>query len=362
MLRRTLAGCGTDKNLDERGHSMGQGQQRESELDDKLSVLKYISTKVKVVNGDILERLGLDITDEVVSSFIAKENITVSDEMVIPGYISSEEFKLLIVRAKAGETEATHRIITAYTPAVKKYVGAKMVYGKCNALSEYEDLCQQAVLGLYDAIKKFDPEKHNCFWTYAKHYVKKHINSLMYEGGTIKISRGIMHSISRLTTIQSEYKSKNNKEPDVYELAEIMGESEYKIRELLKMMDTLTDPNIKSTNDNNVYLEQFSSNAKNELEDNLIKQEEHKVLHSAIDRLSSDEKLILLYRYGLNDFEPMKWGDVSKIVKIAENNLKFKNRHILAVLRNEMLKYYYPETYKGIYQLRLKEKPDDVDV
>lgn len=57
------------------------------------------------------------------------------------------------------------RLVEQYAPLVK-YVAGKVAVGMPHNV-EFDDLVGYGVFGLFDAIEKFDPEKHVKFKTYA---------------------------------------------------------------------------------------------------------------------------------------------------------------------------------------------------
>jgi RNA polymerase sigma factor (sigma-70 family) len=85
-------------------------------------------------------------------------------------YLSASEELALLRAAKAGETTALHKIVTAHIPLVQKFVSVTF---RCSPKDQrFEDLCQDGVLGLYDAVEKFDLDFKVRFATYAIYHVR----------------------------------------------------------------------------------------------------------------------------------------------------------------------------------------------
>ena len=66
---------------------------------------------------------------------------------------------------ETGDPEIRERLVRQYAPLVK-YVAGKVAVGMPHNV-EFDDLVGYGVFGLFDAIEKFDPEKHVKFKTYA---------------------------------------------------------------------------------------------------------------------------------------------------------------------------------------------------
>ncbi|MEW6550403.1 MAG: sigma-70 family RNA polymerase sigma factor, partial [Spirochaetota bacterium] len=64
-----------------------------------------------------------------------------------------------------GERAIRDKLVEQYAPLVK-YVAGKVAANLPNSV-EYDDLVGYGVFGLFDAIEKFDPDKHVKFKTYA---------------------------------------------------------------------------------------------------------------------------------------------------------------------------------------------------
>lgn len=87
--------------------------------------------------------------------------------------ITREELEVVIVAAQGGDKEASDEVVLRFLPLVKRVASR---YG-----SEHrEDNEHNGVLGLYRAMKTFDPVKAT-FSTYAYYWIKHFIEKDIYE-------------------------------------------------------------------------------------------------------------------------------------------------------------------------------------
>ena len=101
---------------------------------------------------------------------------------------------------------------------------------------EIEDCVQEGMLGLYEAIMRFDVTKNASFTTYLTIWVRKYVSRYLSEDGTIKQSSRIVKKTQQLQSACMDYELLHGKRPTIAELAEIIGESENVTRNLLEAL------------------------------------------------------------------------------------------------------------------------------
>jgi RNA polymerase sigma factor (sigma-70 family) len=89
----------------------------------------------------------------------------------------------LIARAQKGETQATEELILRYGGLVRKLSRRYFLVG-----GETEDLIQEGMIGLFKAIRDFDPEKGVPFAGFAKLCVERQIYTAIESAGRLKNS------------------------------------------------------------------------------------------------------------------------------------------------------------------------------
>ena len=91
------------------------------------------------------------------------------------GRLGAEEERALLARAKSGDRAARDELVERMLPVV---VAVARRYRRAGAL--IDDLIQEGVLGLYQAVSHFEPSRSNRFVTYAiwwvRAYVKRHFD------------------------------------------------------------------------------------------------------------------------------------------------------------------------------------------
>lgn len=76
----------------------------------------------------------------------------------------------LVRRARQGDSDALNRIIALYQPLVHKKARSYFIVG-----GDGDDIVQEGMIGLYEAVQNFDPEKHVPFGAFAEMCIVRQI-------------------------------------------------------------------------------------------------------------------------------------------------------------------------------------------
>lgn len=131
------------------------------------------------------------------------------------------------------DIEARNKIVEAYYFYAMKISLA--YHKKVNQLVEYDDILSEAVFGLIEAVRKYDPEKKIKFTTFSTHFIKgRIIDSLRCLD---IVPRSYRRVLKRVNGVKSEYG--NGLSLD--ELSKLSGDSEKTIKRALDY-DGLSEP------------------------------------------------------------------------------------------------------------------------
>ena len=204
-------------------------------------------------------------------------------------------------------------IITKYVSLVKIVSGKLFNYYAQKI--EYDDLMGYGIIGLIDAIDKFDYSKNIKFETYA---------SIRIRGAIIDeirsqdwIPRGIRKKMKILNTAVEELENKLGREANRHEIAEHMCLNLKEVDELFDETATFNIVSIEDELSENVKIQIPDTKVENSPEQQLIYTDTVNDLAKAIDTLKEKEKIIINLYY----YENLTYKEISEIIGISESRI-----------------------------------------
>jgi len=138
-------------------------------------------------------------------------------------------------RRRRMSLEVRDRIVLEHLPLVKAI--AIRVYENLPVRVDLDDLVHAGVLGLFDAVAKYDASKNVAFQSYAKHRIKGAILDSLRQLDWA--SRDLRHRQKQVEALTRELTTKLGRQPNESEMAEAMGVSLERWRRMVSEMRTM---------------------------------------------------------------------------------------------------------------------------
>lgn len=298
---------------------------------------------------DTLENLGIEVVEEPVAEEEAAvpeedieeglpEGVSIDDPVrmylkeigKIPLLTSEEEIELA-KRIEQGDEEAKKRLAEANLRLVvsiaKRYVGRGMMF---------LDLIQEGNLGLLKAVEKFDYRKGYKFSTYATWWIRQAITrAIADQARTIRIPVHMVETINKLVRVSRQLMQELGREPTPEEIAQEMGISEDKVRDIMKIAQEPVSLETPIGEEEDSHLGDFipDEDAPAPAEAaafTLLKEQ----LMDVLDTLTPREEKVLRLRFGLDDGRARTLEEVGKEFDVTRERIRQIEAKALRKLRH----------------------------
>lgn len=224
-------------------------------------------------------------------------------------------------------------MIIKYIPYVK-YIASRLVAGKPPGV-EYEDLISFGILGLIDAVEKFDPSKGLKFETYATLRIK---GAIIDELRKISwIPKSAFTKLSSLNQARERFEMENNREPSQEELAKSMGIGVGEVRNIETYVNYVSlvslDEVFFKSDEEDLQFKSVLEDENSPQPDKILEDyEKYHFLKKAIDMLPEKDKLILNLYY----YEKFTLKEIGKVLDVSESRVSQLHSRAIIRLRENM--------------------------
>lgn len=222
-----------------------------------------------------------------------------------------------------GQKDAKEKLIVHYIEIVKIIAGR--LYSTYQSHVDYEDLVSYGVIGLIDAVEKFDIGKGVKFETYANIRIRGAVIDQIRSLDWIPRSKRqkfkhLEEAMDRLILERGESLTDN-------EMARALGISIDEYGEMLAEMSTLSvvslDEKISENANFNIKSENISFNPQESLDE----RETKRMLTMAIEQLPERERLIVTLYY----YEELTYKEIAEVLGVSESRIS--QLHTKAILK-----------------------------
>ena len=303
-----------------------KGIEPDSDLLDELYNL-FLENGIEIISNEEEETEeedngGNDIIEHIATNKNIKINDPVRMYLKEIGRINlltaDEEFEYAVL-AEEGNLDAKRKLAESNLRLVvsiaKRYVGRGMAF---------LDLIQEGNIGLMKAVDKFNPGKGYKFSTYATWWIRQAITrAIADQARTIRVPVHMVETINKLARVQRQLTQELNREPTEEELAEKVGITPEKVREVIKISQEPVSLETPIGEEDDSHLGDFVPDERMMSPEDyataeLLKEELDNVLLTLTER----EEKVLKLRFGLEDGQCRTLEEVGQIFGVTRERIR----------------------------------------
>jgi RNA polymerase sigma factor for flagellar operon FliA len=230
---------------------------------------------------------------------------------------------------KTKNPEIRDALVRQYAPLVK-YVAGKVAVGMPHNV-EFDDLVGYGVFGLFDAIEKFDPDKHVKFKTYAVTRIR---GAIFDELRSIDwVPRSVRQKTREIEDTVRRLEASLGRAASDQEIANELGMT---LKDFEKVMMRISSTSILSLNDvwytgednDKVSIADSIESPQSLNPDTIVEKDEIKrVIIQSIQELPEKEKKVLVLYY----YEDLTLKEIGQILEVTESRIS--QLHTKAIVR-----------------------------
>lgn len=241
--------------------------------------------------------------------------------------------------AIANALDIREQVVKKYIPLVK-YIASRVIIGKSKYI-EFEDLVGYGMLGLMDAINKFDESRGMKFSTYASIRIKGSMIDEIRKNSPI--SKGAMDKLNRYNEAVENLQRNLMKEPSDEEIARELKISISEVSEIegyINYISLVSLEDILFSEDDEMPLMGMIEDRKSPSPEMALEEkEEIEYLMKALDTLNEKDRTVLSLYY----YEGLTLKEIGKVLEVSESRVCQLHSRAILHLRKALKRMKYTE-------------------
>lgn len=153
------------------------------------------------------------------------------------------------IRGGISVSENMQSLYEGNLPLIKKFIKPYTAY-ECEA-----DLLQESYFGLWEAVQHYETSANVRFMTYARFWIVQSVQRYLENcGSTVRIPTHTRAKMSRIRRATSQLRQEQGKEPEIVDIAVLLGVSVEEVQEIQGYMQSAISLDAPIAEDNSLTL------------------------------------------------------------------------------------------------------------
>lgn len=188
---------------------------------------------------------------------------------------------------------------------------------------DYDDFVQAGIEGLIIAIDRFDPDKENCFGTYATWWITQAIVAHIKDyDNTIRVGRHIYDLHSKIMKTTAKLKESLGRTPTKQEIAQAAKLKESMIKDYSPRFLLPISLNEIQYGSRTALYEIIKDDNSPPPDTNVVMRQTNVILKRKLSRLRPRERQVVKYLYGLEDGIPYTAAEIANKLKLTSERVR----------------------------------------
>ncbi len=248
--------------------------------------------------------------------------------------------KKLKTENKVLNNEQKTRLITEYAPLIK-FIAQKIAV-RLPSNIELDDLISSGVIGLMDAIDKYDPTRDNKFKTYAEFRIRGAILDELRAQDWVP--RSVRDKSKRLDRMVAKLEAELGRSPNEREVAQGL---EVSLEEYHSLVNQVKPVSVLSVDDQSSYTNFDKKSIINILDGSKLNnplvqlnvKKVQKMIAKCIEALPERQRLVLSLYY----YEDLNLKEIGKVLRVTESRISQLHAQAVAKLKNKLQQSFEDE-------------------
>lgn len=191
-----------------------------------------------------------------------------------------------------------------------------------------EDLTQEGVIGLMEAVNRYDASLGFAFSTYATHWIRQAILSAIYnKGAEVRLPVHIQNNLRKVLTAKNSLDSESSKKEIIQESG--LSEKTFnKLETLAKTSVSLSNPVGKE--ESSTLEDLICDNS--DLEGSYFNKQKEVLVKELLNSLDDKQAYVLKMRFGFETGEPQTLEEVGQVMNLTRERVRQIEAKALMVL------------------------------